>query len=127
MTPLPATIVADWEQEIHDAILQLNEVLAKENAALKACDYANLHKSTQLKKSAVARIDGLVTLYGIQMNVGLASSVSRTKDALSENMSLLVFHMKAIDEIGQLINSAIMSAEDDGTYTRCRKTSGDKF
>ena len=100
------------------AIDKLTEVVMEETKALRDRGDADLEKFTHQKNFGLLEVTR--AMRAIPPNFKDPSLVARLKflrDRLDENRKVLGLHLKAAEEIANLVSGSMEEAASDGTYT----------
>jgi|SRR3954451_13954622 hypothetical protein len=100
------------------AVDKLTEIVMEETRALRERADADLEKFTHQKNFGLLEVTR--AMRAIPPTGGDPSLVARLKflrDRLDENRKVLALHLKAAEEIANLVSGSLEEAASDGTYT----------
>jgi hypothetical protein len=100
------------------AVDKLTETVMEETKALRERGNADLDKFTHQKNFGLLEVTR--AMRGIAPSGVHPSLVTRLKflrDRLEENRKVLALHLKAAEEIAELVSGSLEEAASDGTYT----------
>ncbi len=101
-----------------DSIVRLTEIIEAETAALKKYELDRLNTFTRSKSQALlefTRLENQATAQISTADVKAAMDVLRQR--LVENFAQLKLHMRAAQEISEMLTSVALDESSDGTYT----------
>ena len=100
------------------AIDKLMETVMEETRALRDGGGADLEKFTHQKNYGLLEVTRAMRgISNIGAHPSLLARLKFLRDRLEENRSVLGLHLKAAEEIAELISGTLEDAASDGTYT----------
>ncbi len=100
---------------------RLEETLDLETSALLARDLSNLDEFNRRKSQSLLEISRLVrTVESAALDERATRRLEELKTKLERNQEILQRHMRAVQEVANIVSCAIQSAESDGTYSASR-------
>lgn len=101
-----------------DSIVRLTEIIEAETEALKKYELDRLNTFTRSKSQALLEFTRLET----QANAGVSTAdvkvaIETLRQRLVENFAQLKLHMRAAQEISEMLTSVALDESSDGTYT----------
>jgi len=101
------------------AISRLEDVLGEEIETLAKPASANLLSTNNKKSHLLVDLNSaLQTLRPRDVDPSIVSGLTRLRQKIAANMSVLRMHMEAAKEISSILSDSVLSAQSDGTYTR---------
>ena len=97
---------------------RLEETIEAETSALQRHDMTNQQDFNRRKSQSLLEISRLVrALEGRPFDRATAERLEQLKAKLEANQVLLEMHLRAVQEVADIISGAIQSADSDGTYS----------
>ena len=97
---------------------RLEETLDLETSALLARDLSNFEEFNRRKSQSLLEISRLVrTVESAALDALATKRLEQLKAKLEKNQEILQRHMRAVQEVADIVSSAIQSADSDGTYS----------
>lgn len=97
---------------------RLEETLDLETSALLARDLSNLEEFNRRKSQSLLEISRLVrTVESAALDETATKRLQVLKGKLEKNQEILERHMRAVQELANIVSNAIQSADSDGTYS----------
>ncbi|MDJ0929496.1 flagellar protein FlgN [Breoghania sp.] len=114
-----ADVSASGRQALIVAIERANAAVVAETTALRKRAGVDLRDFERRKSQALLDL----TRAGRNLSEGsgdavLAAQLGVLRSSLHDNMQLLSTHLRAVQEISELISRSLIEAESDGTYLR---------
>lgn len=109
---------SDESTKLLDSIVRLTEIIEEETAALKKYELGRLNSFTRSKSQALLEFTRLENDVNGQLSSdAIKSAMDRLRLRLVENFSQLKLHMRAAQEISEMLTSVALDESSDGTYT----------
>lgn len=108
----------DDRTKLLNSITRLTEIIEAETAALKKYELDRLNTFTRSKSQALlefTRLEHGANTHASSADVKSAMEVLRYK--LVENFAQLKLHMRAAQEISEMLTSVALDESSDGTYS----------
>jgi len=100
------------------SIERLEETIEAETAALLSHKLDGQQDFNRRKSQSLLELTRLMrTLQGAPANPATVERLERLRSSLELNHSILEMHLKAIQEVADIVSGAIQNAESDGTYS----------
>lgn len=97
---------------------RLEETLDLETAALLARDLSNLEEFNRRKSQSLLEISRMVrTVESAALDAAATKKLESLKIKIQNNQDILQLHMRAVQEIANIVSGAIQAAESDSTYS----------
>lgn len=97
---------------------RLEETLDLETEALLVRDLSNLEEFNRRKSQSLLEISRLVrTVESAALDVKATKRLQELRAKIDRNQEILERHMRAVQEIANIVSSAIQHADSDGTYS----------
>lgn len=101
------------------AIRRALDAVTLETEALRSGNQADLRTFEHRKSQALLDLArARASIPPLLHDEEIAGLLRQLKSALSANMALLEHHMKAVQEITELLARSMLEADSDGTYSR---------
>lgn len=106
------------ESMLNKAIERLEEVVEAETAALLSNNMTDLEEFNRRKSQSLLELTRLArTLSSGTPNPEVRLRLEELRAKLDKNHSTLEMHLKAVQEVSDIVSKAIRSADSDGTYS----------
>ena len=100
------------------SLVRLEETIEAETAALLSHRLADQEEFNRRKSQGLLEITRLVrTLGDAPVGPELAGRLEGLRAKLALNQSVIEMHLRAVQEVADIMSVAIQSAESDGTYS----------
>jgi hypothetical protein len=100
------------------SIERLEETIEAETAALLSGKLVDQDEFTRRKSQSLLELTRLVrTLQSEPLNLEASKRLEVLRAKLELNHSALEMHLRAVQEVAEIVSGAIQSAESDGTYS----------
>lgn len=97
---------------------RLEETLELETKALLAHDLSRLEEFNRRKSQSLLEISRIVrTAEGAALDVRATERLQKLKSKIEENQEILERHMRAVQEVSNIVTQAIQRADSDSTYS----------
>jgi len=97
---------------------RLEETLELETKALLAHDLSNLEEFNRRKSHSLLEISRLVrTTEKAALDLRATERLQKLKLKIEQNQEILERHMRAVQEVSNIITHAIQRADSDSTYS----------
>ncbi len=118
--PMPGSSgqLPDDSDKLLGSIQRLTEIIESETAALRNYELDRLNTFTRSKSQALlefTRLENGAQMLGASDDVRTAMEVLRER--LVENFAQLKLHMRAAQEISEMLTSVALDESSDGTYS----------
>lgn len=109
---------AESRPKLLDSIIRLTEIVEEETAALKKYELDRLNSFTRSKSQALLEFTRLENDANSQISSeAVKAAMDRLRQKLVENFAQLKLHMRAAQEISEMLTSVALDESSDGTYT----------
>lgn len=105
----PSTLVS--------ALERLEELVREETLALRAHADIDFAEISRRKSRSLLELTRIARAVPPRFDSGTLNRVRALREALQQNFELLGLHLKAAQEVGSILHTAIRDAESDGTYS----------
>jgi len=103
---------------LNKAIERLEELIEAETNALLSNSMVDLEEFNRRKSQSLLELTRLTrTLQGGTVSSEIRQRLEELRSKLDRNHSTLETHLRAVQEVSDIISKAIRSAESDGTYS----------
>lgn len=103
---------------LNKAVERLEEVVEAETAALLSNSMADLEEFNRRKSQSLLELTRLArTLQDGSGSPEIRRRLEELRSKLDRNHSTLEMHLKAVQEVSDIVSKAIRSADSDGTYS----------
>jgi hypothetical protein len=100
------------------AVDKLTEIVMEETRALRERGDADLEKFTHQKNFGLLEVTrAMRAIPPAGADASLVARLKFLRDRLDENRKVLALHLKAAEEIANLVSGSLEEAASDGTYT----------
>lgn len=100
------------------SIERLEDTIDAETAALMAHKLVDQQEINRRKSQSLLELSRLSrTLRNSSPSPELLSRMERLREKLAHNHAVLEMHLRAIQEVSNIVSNAIQRAESDGTYS----------
>lgn len=100
------------------AIERLEEVIEAETSALLSNSMTDLEEFNRRKSQSLLELTRLArTLQAGPASPEVRQRLEELRSKLDRNHSTLEMHLKAVQEVSDIVSKAIRSADSDGTYS----------
>jgi hypothetical protein len=97
---------------------RLEAIVEEETEALEANRPVDLEAMNRRKGQGLLELTRLTRgLDTAEIDAATAIHLARLRDKLTHNQEVVSRHLRALEEIGDTVVAAALSAESDGTYT----------
>ena len=108
----------DSRAKLLDSIVRLTDIIEAETAALKKYELDRLNTFTRSKSQALLEFTRLENQASSQVSSeDVKSAMELLRHRLVENFAQLKLHMRAAQEISEMLTSVALDENSDGTYT----------
>ncbi|MCP5075683.1 MAG: hypothetical protein GY947_20635 [Rhodobacteraceae bacterium] len=108
----------DDRDKLLNSIFRLTEIIEAETAALKKYELDRLNTFTRSKSQALLEFTRLENDANAQVSsMDVKSAMEVLRHRLVENFSQLKLHMRAAQEISEMLTSVALDESSDGTYS----------
>lgn len=102
---------------LKSAVARLIQVLDQETTALKRREPVDMDDLCNRKNQALLELSRIAQRFDRDaIDAELRPMLAQLREMLDENRSVLTFHLHAVQEVAEILVSAIRDAESDGTY-----------
>ena len=109
---------SDDRTKLLDSIFRLTEIIEAETAALKKYELDRLNTFTRSKSQALLEFTRLERDAAAQISSeDVKSAMEVLRERLVENFSQLKLHIRAAQEISEMLTSVALDESSDGTYS----------
>ena len=103
---------------LNKSIERLEETIEAETAALLSHQLTDQQEFNRRKSQSLLELSRLVrTLQGEPLKPDTLARIQRLRSKLERNHSALEMHLRAVQEVADIVSRAIQSADSDGTYS----------
>jgi len=108
-----------------NSLERLEETIDQETSSLAAHNLAGQEEFNRRKSQSLLELSRIVrTLQPHSLDEDTVSRLRQIRDKLELNHSVLERHLRAVQEVTDVISGAIQSADSDGTYSASIRTPG---
>ena len=108
----------DDRTKLLNSIVRLTEIIEAETAALKKYELDRLNTFTRSKSQALLEFTRLENDANAQVSsTDVSSAMEVLRHKLVENFAQLKLHMRAAQEISEMLTSVALDQSSDGTYS----------
>lgn len=100
------------------ALRRLEDTVEAETESLLARRPADHAAYNRAKSQSLLELTRLTRgLDPTEIDAATAIQLARLRDKLARNQEVVALHLRAVEEIGETLATAALSADSDGTYT----------
>ncbi|NNF80088.1 MAG: hypothetical protein HKN05_18865 [Rhizobiales bacterium] len=110
--------ILDDRTKLLNSIFRLTEIIEAETAALKKYELDRLSTFTRSKSQALLEFTRIENDANAQVSsIDVKSAMEVLRSRLVENFAQLKLHMRAAQEISEMLTSVALDESSDGTYS----------
>ncbi len=108
----------DGRAKLLSSIVRLTKIIEAETEALKKYELDRLNSFTRDKSQALLEFTRLETEANSQISTDdIKAAMELLRQRLVENFAQLKLHMRAAQEISEMLTSVVLDESSDGTYS----------
>lgn len=108
----------DAHAKLLSSIVRLTKIIEAETEALKKYELDRLNSFTRDKSQALLEFTRLETEANSQVSTDdIKAAMELLRQRLVENFAQLKLHMRAAQEISEMLTSVVLDESSDGTYS----------